>query len=142
MRSHLQGCALKLQTVKSHHAMAEAMKSTAKAMHKMNKAIDVPAINKMMADFERENAKTEIMQEIMGDTIDDALANENNEEEEEAIVNQVLDEIGISFGEELPEAAAMGAPGKVEASPGKVAVAEADDPALSELEARLNNLKR
>jgi charged multivesicular body protein 2A len=122
--------------------MAEAMKSTAKAMHKMNKAVDVPAITKMMAEFERENAKTEIMQEILGDTIDDALADENNEEEEEAIVNQVLDEIGISFGEELPEAAAMGVPGKVEASPGKVAVAEADDPALSELEARLNNLKR
>jgi hypothetical protein len=28
------------------------------------------------------------------------------------------------------------------ASPGKVAVTEADDPALSDLEARLNNLKR
>ena len=33
----------------------------------MNKAVDVPAINKMMADFERENAKSEMMQEIMGD---------------------------------------------------------------------------
>jgi hypothetical protein len=32
MRSHLQGCALKLQTVKSHQAMAEAMSNTAKAM--------------------------------------------------------------------------------------------------------------
>jgi charged multivesicular body protein 2A len=73
MRSHLQGCALKLQTVKSHHAMAESMKSTAKAMYKMNKAVNVPAITKMMADFEKENAKTEIMQEIMGDTLDDAL---------------------------------------------------------------------
>lgn len=125
--------------------MAEAMKATAKAMHKMNKAVDVPAINKMMADFERENAKTEIMQEIMGDTIDDALGGETNEEEEDAIVNQVLDEIGISFGEELPEAAALGSPSAMEmAGPGKVAVsaAAADDPALSELEARLNNLKR
>ena len=122
--------------------MADAMKSTAKAMHKMNKAVDVPGINKMMQEFEKENAKTEIMQEIMGDTIDDALGDDANEEEEDAIVNQVLDEIGISFGEELPEAA-MGAPGMKEAAPsGKVAVAEADDPALSELEARLNNLKR
>ena len=57
MRSQLQGCALKLQTVKSHAAMAEAMSSTAKAMRKMNKAVDVPAINKMMAEFERENMK-------------------------------------------------------------------------------------
>lgn len=143
MRSHLQGCALKLQTVKSHHAMAEAMKATAKAMYKMNKAVDVPAITKMMADFERENAKTELMQEIMGDALDEAMADENTEEEEEQIVNQVLDEIGISFGDELPEASANGTPAiKETADPGKVAVAESEDPALSELEARLNNLKR
>mmetsp|Transcript_19646 Transcript_19646/g.21949 ORF Transcript_19646/g.21949 Transcript_19646/m.21949 type:complete len:233 (-) Transcript_19646:211-909(-) len=154
MRSHLQGCALKLQTVKSHHAMAEAMKSTASAMHKMNKAIDVPAINKMMSEFEKENAKTEIMQEIMGDTIDDALGGEENEEEEEAIVNQVLDEIGITFGEELPNAAptnSVGGAAQETASTGKVAaMAETpgsggpptNDPALNELEARLNNLKR
>lgn len=143
MRSHLQGCALKLQTVKSHHAMADAMKSTAKAMYKMNKAVDVPAITKMMADFEKENAKTEIMQEIMGDTLDEAMADENTEEEEDQIVNQVLDEIGISFGEALPEAAALGSPGTKETdAPAKVAVAEAGDPALSDLEARLNNLKR
>ncbi|CAJ1952668.1 unnamed protein product [Cylindrotheca closterium] len=143
MRSHLQGCGLKLQTVKSHHAMAEAMKTTAKAMCKMNKAIDIPAINKMMAEFEKENAKTEIMQEIMGDTLDDALADESTEEAEEQVVNQVLDEIGISFGEELPEAL-VGAP-TVEEKTGlvKVAVeAEVADTALSELEARLNNLKR
>ena len=127
--------------------MAEAMTSTAKAMHKMNKAIDVPAINKMMQEFEKENAKTEIMQEIMGDTIDDALGGEENEEEEEAVVNQVLDEIGISFGEDLPSAAPTGAVGVSEASPsGKVAMSAAPvgetDPALSDLEARLNNLKR
>jgi charged multivesicular body protein 2A len=59
MRSQLQGCALKLQTVKSHAAMAEAMSSTAIAMRKMNKAVDVPAINKMMAEFEHENMKSE-----------------------------------------------------------------------------------
>ena len=147
MRSHLQGCALKLQTVKSHHAMAEAMTSTAKAMHKMNKAIDVPAINKMMQEFEKENAKTEIMQEIMGDTLDDALGGEENEEEEEAIVNQVLDEIGISFGEDLPSSAPTSTVGVSEAAPsGKVAMTTGGggdtDPALTELEARLNNLKR
>lgn len=157
MRSHLQGCALKLQTVKSHHAMAEAMKSTGSAMHKMNKAVDVPSINKMMADFEKENAKTEIMQEIMGDTIDDALGGgEETEEEEMAVVNQVLDEIGITFGEELPDAAPMGTVGiQGETVPsGKIAMdvseggcsssgsGTTDDPALNELEARLNNLKR
>ena len=78
MRSHLQGCALKLQTVASHEAMASAMKSTTKAMISMNKAVDAPAINKMMAEFERENMKSEMMQEIMGEAMDDALEGEDD----------------------------------------------------------------
>jgi charged multivesicular body protein 2A len=110
----------------------------------MNKAVDVPAINKMMAEFERENAKSEMMQELMGDAIDDALADDNNEEEEDRIVSQVLDEIGVSFGEEIPDAPMVGLSGKtagMESAPSKVPEA-AGDPALNELEARLNNLKR
>jgi len=110
----------------------------------MNKAVDVPAINKMMADFERENAKSEMMQEIMGDAIDDALAEDGAEEEEERIVAQVLDEIGVSFGEEIPDAPlGLKQQGQQESAPQKVATAAGgDDPALNELEARLNNLKR
>lgn len=79
--------------------MAEAMQNTAKAMAKMNKAVDAKTIAKMMAEFERENMKTELMQEVMGDAIDDALADDEAEEEQEKIVNQVLDEIGVTFGE-------------------------------------------
>jgi charged multivesicular body protein 2A len=148
MRSHLQGCALKLQTVKSHHAMAEAMASTAKAMGKVNKAMNIPTLTKMMADFEKENAKAEMMGEVMGDAIDDALGDEATEDEQDQVVNQVLDEIGITFGEELPQTAGLTNPAAETAGPTKIATATpagsggGDDPALSELEARLNNLKR
>jgi charged multivesicular body protein 2A len=129
--------------------MAEAMQNTAKAMHKMNKSVNVQTISKMMAEFERENMKTEMMQDMMGDAIDDALNDDPNaEDEEDKIVNQVLDEIGISFGEELPEAAGLGGLGtnkvSTETEGQKVAtpIGGSDDPAVSELEARLNNLKR
>jgi charged multivesicular body protein 2A len=124
--------------------MAEAMQSTAKAMNKMNKAVNVKTITKMMAEFERENMKTEMMQEVMGDAIDDALGDPEGEEEQDKIVSQVLDEIGITFGEELPEAAGLSTPAMTsQAGPSKVAEPlGADDVAVSELEARLNNLKR
>lgn len=170
MRSQLQGCALKLQTVKSHAAMAEAMSSTAIAMKKMNKAVDVPAINKMMAEFERENMKSEMMQEMMGDAIDDVM--DNDEEEEDRIVGQVLDEIGIDMTGEIPNAPELGlgnaaTTGPVAEGGDKVAIgvggengggggnkpggnntggggggASEGDAAISDLEARLNNLKR
>jgi len=121
------------------------MKSTTTAMMKMNKAVDVPAINKMMAEFERENAKSEMMQEIMGDAIDDALETEGDAEEEDKVVSQVLDEIGISFGDEVPDAPALGTGLSTGAGKEQEKVPEAaggGDPALSELEERLNNLKR
>ena len=166
MRSQLQGCALKLQTVKSHAAMAEAMSSTAQAMKKMNKAVDVPAINKMMAEFEKENMKSEMMQEMMGEAIDDVM--DNDEEEEDRIVNQVLDEIGIDMTGEIPNAPEqnLAAAMPEAAEGGKVAVGLGEnggsngnnntngrsgdagggsgsgDAAISDLEARLNNLKR
>lgn len=120
--------------------MADAMKNTAKAMHKMNKAVDSKQISKMMAEFERENMKTELMQDVLGDAIDDALGDEEAEEEEEKIVSQVLDEIGINFGDELPQTDGLASP--TAAGPQSSPVAVSNDPAVSELEARLNNLKR
>lgn len=83
----------------------------------------------------------------MGDAIDDALADDEAEEEEERIVGQVLDEIGINFGEELPQAASgMADPAAETVGPQKVAEPAGGggggDEALSDLEARLNNLKR
>lgn len=157
MRSHLQSCGLKLQTVKSHQAMADAMKNTTKAMMKMNKAVNAPAISKMMAEFERENMKSEMMQEIMGEMMDDAMEEPGDEEETEKIVSQVLDEIGISFGEEIPVGPALGTGTEVSSSaPQKVSIGatggtgggthsghvggNGGDSTLNDLEARLNNL--
>ena len=97
--------------------------------------------------------KSEMMQEIMGDMMDDVLEADGDAEEEDKIVNQVLDEIGISFAEEVPDAPMLGTGTQLPTSSGPEKVAEAagggsgpapsgNDPALSELEERLNNLKR
>lgn len=158
MRSHLQSCGLKLQTVKSHQAMADAMKNTTKAMMKMNKAVNAPALSKMMAEFEKENMRSEMMQEIMGEMLDDAMEEPGDEEETEKIVSQVLDEIGISFGEEIPVGPTLGTGTEIATSSGpqKVSIgsgvgaggtqsgyvggAGGGDSTLNDLEARLNNL--
>ena len=42
MKSHLQGVSLKLEQIRSHEAMSSAMKSTTKAMARMNKEIKLP----------------------------------------------------------------------------------------------------
>merc|ERR1712080_366944 len=88
MRANIQAVSLKIQTLKSQAAMANAMKGVTKAMCNMNKQMKLPEIQKIMMEFEKQS-------EIMSDTIDDALGDEEDEEEGEAIVNQVLDELGL-----------------------------------------------
>jgi len=85
------------QTMRSTQSMADAMKGVAKAMRSMNRQINLPGIQKIMQDFERESEIMDMKEEMMNDAIDDAVDDENDEEETEAIVNQVLEEIGINL---------------------------------------------
>jgi charged multivesicular body protein 2A len=111
---------------------------------KMNKAVDAPAINKMMKEFEKENMKSEMMQEVMGEMMDDAMEQDGDVEESDKIVSQVLDEIGITFGTEIPDAPMIGTGTQVAPEKAKVAAAAdgggGDDSQLSDLQQRLNDL--
>lgn len=135
MKSHLQGVSLKLEQIKSHEAMSSAMKSTTKAMARMNKEIKLPELQKIMAEFAKENERAEMTGEMMGDAIDDALSEPGNEEEEEKVVGQILAELNIDFQEKL-EVAPSGVPSQGQQ------VSNQEDQSMSELQARLDNLKR
>uniref|UniRef100_A0A7S3K1A5 Uncharacterized protein n=1 Tax=Aureoumbra lagunensis TaxID=44058 RepID=A0A7S3K1A5_9STRA len=152
LRSHLNAVSLKLQTVKSQEAMASAMKSVTTAMIRMNKAVNVPTVQKIMLNFQRENERAELTQEVMGDLLDDAMEEEGDEEEQEKIVGQVLDEIGINFGDSVPEAPTIQAQAATEpatnqktaepASIGAPSGGGGGDHTVSDLEVRLNNLRK
>lgn len=163
LKSQLQGVSLRIQTLKSTQAMAEAMKGTTKAMRQMNKQMNLPALQKILQEFEMQNERMEMTSEVMGDALDDAMGGEDEEEETEELVNQVLDEIGIDLHNQLVSAPAATAP--AEAVPtGRVAQADAvgggggppppssgggpsggtaEDTGLdSDLQARLENLRK
>jgi len=168
MKTQLNAVGLKIQTMKSHEAMSSAMKGVTKCLVMMNKQVSMPELQKIMQDFVTENEKSELQQEIMDDTIDDAMAEEGSEEAENAIYNQVMDELGLSFQSDVPEAlstelpqgqksavAPMATPAggpsnnnnnsnnsSDDAGAGASGPAGAGDPAMSELESRLNNLRR
>ena len=84
--------------------MADAMKGVTKALVTMNKTMNLPALNKIMAEFMKENEKNELMQEVMGDTIDDVMEEEGSSAEEDLIFRQILDEVGSKTADIVPEA--------------------------------------
>ncbi len=77
------------------------MKGATKAMGSMNRQMNLPKIQQIMMQFERENEMMDMKDEIMGDAIDDAFEEDEDEAESDEIVNKVLDEIGIHFDQEV-----------------------------------------
>jgi hypothetical protein len=66
-------------------------------MKNMNNQMKLPQLQKIMQEFEMENEKNEMIQEATGDAMDDAFADDEDEEEEDRIVNEVLDQIGVDL---------------------------------------------
>ncbi|NWS11300.1 CHM2A protein, partial [Pachyramphus minor] len=54
-----------------------------------------------MLEFERQAEIMDMKEELMNDAIDDALGDEDDEEESDAVVSQVLDELGLNLTDEL-----------------------------------------
>jgi charged multivesicular body protein 2A len=71
MKTQLQGVSLRIQTMRSNQTMADAMKGVTKAMKSMNKKIDLPGIQKIMMDFEKESEIMDMKEEMMDDTMDE-----------------------------------------------------------------------
>lgn len=67
----------------------------------MNRNMNLPQIQHIMMEFEKESEIMDMKEEMMSDTIDEAMEEEEDEEEQDAIVNQVLDEIGINLDESV-----------------------------------------
>ncbi|XP_046334017.1 charged multivesicular body protein 2a-like [Haliotis rufescens] len=143
MRANIQAVSLKIQTLKSNNAMAQAMKGVTKAMATMNKQLKLPQIQKIMMEFEKQSEIMDMKEEMMSDAIDDALGDEEDEEESDAIVSQVLDELGLQMADELSGLPTANQTLTVGAAKQPQAAAAADVSAAdADLEARLNNLKR
>merc|ERR1719312_360180 len=140
MRANIQAVSLKIQSLKSQNSMAQAMKGVTKAMMSMNKQMKLPEIQKIMQEFEKQSEIMDMKEEMMSDVIDDALGDED-EEESDAIVTQVLDELGLQLSDQLTGVPAASGTVGVGAQGGKVPVAAEAD-ADADLAARLENLRR
>lgn len=139
MRANIQAVSLKVQTLRSQNAMAMAMKGVTRALMSMNKQMNLPQIQKIMHEFERQSEIMDMKEEMMNDAIDDVIGDEDDEEEGEAVVTQILDELGVQLNQQLSDLPAAGgslSTGQTNRTP--VAVADAD----ADLQARLDNLRR
>ncbi|OAX82124.1 hypothetical protein ACJ72_03528, partial [Emergomyces africanus] len=102
MRTQLQAISLRIQTVRSNEQMMQSMKGATMLLGSMNRQMNLPALQRIAMEFERENEIMDQRQELMDDAIDEATGLEDEEEGEE-IVKEVLDEIGVDLGQAMGE---------------------------------------
>jgi charged multivesicular body protein 2A len=112
MKAQVQAVSLRLQTMTSTNQMARAMKGVTQCMSKMNQKMNVPAMQRIMQDFERQNEMMGMKEEMMNEAIDEVMDFEENEEEEtEELVNKIMDEVTMDFREKVGVAdSAIGQP--------------------------------
>jgi hypothetical protein len=78
--------------------MMQSMKGATMLLGSMNRQMNLPALQQIAMQFERENEVMDERQEMMDDAIDEATGIEGEDEEGEDIVKEVLDEIGVDLG--------------------------------------------
>jgi len=164
MRAQLQTVSMQLTTMKTTAAMNSAMAGATKAMMRMNAKMNLPAMQKITMEFQKQNEIMGMKEEMINDTLED-MAEDDEDEESEDVINQTLEEIGIDLGASLADVPATKTATKAgaqKARPQKVAAGvgavpsksapadddeggdedEGDDEEFGDLEARLNALKK
>jgi len=161
MRAQLQAVSMQLTTMKTTAAMNSAMAGATKAMMRMNAKMNLPAMQKITMEFQKQNEIMGMKEEMINDTLEE-MGEEDEDEESEDVINQTLEEIGIDLGASLADVPAgkssaknaqKARPQKVAAGVGSVSSKGGDDDAgdddaggdddeFGDLEARLNALKK
>lgn len=69
----------------------------------MNRGLNLPQIQRIMSEFEKESATMDMKEEMMSDAVDDVMDDglEDEEEESDKFLRQVLDEIGVDIAHQV-----------------------------------------
>ncbi|AMD18903.1 HBR002Cp [Eremothecium sinecaudum] len=153
MKIQLQVISLRIQAVRSNDQMATSMREVTGLLAGMNRSMNLPQLQRISMEFEKQSDMMDQRQEFMEEAIDEVMGDEfNDNAEADEIVNRVLDEIGVDLSAKL-ESAPQGIVKETSANDTRVAISEhvgiqesqrarTNSNTDDELQARLNSLKK
>ena len=149
MKTQLQAISLRIQAVRSSDQMTRSMREATVLLAGMNRSMDLPQLQQISMEFEKQNDLMDQRQEFMDEAIDNVMDDELDEDEEaDEIVNRMLDEIGVDLNTQLQNTP-QNLIQKANVEETNIPIAEPidanggsyDNPD-DELQARLNSLKK
>ncbi|UCS22149.1 DID4 [Nakaseomyces glabratus] len=102
MKAQLQAISLRIQAVRSSDQMTRSMREATGLLAGMNRSMNLPQLQKISMEFEKQSDLMDQRQEFMDEAIDNVMGDELEENEDaDEIVNKVLDEIGVDLNSQL-----------------------------------------
>lgn len=148
MKANLQAISLKTATLKSQNSMAQAMRGVTQGLVRMNRQMNLPQIQSIIMEFQKQTDMVDMKEEMINDVMDDVFEEDTDEQESDQIVNQVLDELGIELNQTLATMPSTGTKTQVadksaaDKQPQPAATVGGSTAADADLEERLNKLRR
>jgi charged multivesicular body protein 2A len=101
-RAKLEGVRTQIRNMTTVATMQNAMKEATVAMYRMNRGLNMPQMQHLMREFEKQTMVLGMKQEMMDDAIETAEETSvDADEEAEQILAQAMDEIGVSIGTQM-----------------------------------------
>lgn len=151
MKANLQAISLKTATIKSQNSMAQAMRGVTQGLMRMNRQMNLPQIQRIISEFQKQTDMVDMKEEMINDVMDDVFEEDTDEQESDQIVNKVLDELGIEMNQTLATMPSTGdktiaskavTPAADKQAAAATATVGASTAADADLEERLNKLRR
>lgn len=150
MKANLQAISLKTATLKSQNSMASAMKGVTQGLIRMNRQMNLPQIQRIIHEFQKQTDMVDMKEEMINDVMDDVFEEDTDEQESDQVVNKVLDELGIEMNQTLATLPSSGgktnvadkSPSAADKQPSGAQMVGGSTAADADLEERLNKLRR
>jgi len=121
--------------------LAKCMQASSEVMSAMNAAIKLPQLNKEMMTMAREMERAGLIEEMIGDAMEDVMGGEEIESEADAEVEKVLEELTIGLFDGKTEVTNTALPQReVAREEVKEEAEEEDNEALDDMRSRLQAL--
>lgn len=106
VKLQLQAIELRIQAIKSNDAMVRSMTDAARILNGMNQGVQLPNLQRIVMDFEKQNDIMDQKQEMIDETMDNTMGEDEGMEEEEdeqanEIINKIVDEIGVDLSTKM-----------------------------------------